>query len=69
MKIDEEIYKEAKELVLREQKVSAEFLQEKLCIGYAHSARILDMLEEDGIISGIDETKTREVIKTYHIIK
>jgi len=55
------VYQEAKELVLETKKASASFLQRKLRIGYARAARLLDMLEEKGIVGPPDGAKPREV--------
>jgi len=55
------VYQEAKIIVLETKKASASFLQRKLRIGYARAARILDMLEERGIVGPADGAKAREV--------
>jgi len=55
------VYQEAKMIVLETRKASASFLQRKLRIGYARAARILDMLEERGIVGPADGAKPREV--------
>lgn len=43
-------YEEAKKIVIREQRASTPFLQRKLRIGYMKAARLLDMLEENGVV-------------------
>ena len=53
---------EAKEVILRARKASASLLQRRLRIGYARAARILDLLEEQGIIGPGDGAKPREVL-------
>lgn len=55
------VYEEAKLLVLEHRKASASFLQRKLRIGYARAARILDILEDKGIVGPADGAKPREV--------
>lgn len=55
------VYQEAKQLVLEYRKASASLLQRKLRIGYARAARILDILEEKGIVGPADGAKPREV--------
>lgn len=55
------VYQEAKELVLETKKASASFLQRKLRIGYARAARLLDTLEEKGVVGPPDGAKPREV--------
>ncbi len=56
------LYEEAKEIVVRYQKASASLLQRRMQVGYARAARILDMLEEDGIVGSADGAKPREVL-------
>ena len=55
------LYDQAKEIVIRYQKASASLLQRRLRVGYARAARLLDMLEENGIIGPADGAKSREV--------
>ncbi len=55
------VYQEAKEIILETRKASASFLQRKLRIGYARAARLLDMLEERGIVGPADGARPREV--------
>lgn len=58
---DDELFEEAKEVVARAKKASASLLQRRLKLGYARAARIMDMLEEEGIIGPQDGAKPREV--------
>ena len=58
---DDEMYEEARELVIKEGKASASYLQRRLKVGYARAARLLDMLEERGVIGPGDGAKQREV--------
>ncbi|OGZ18694.1 MAG: hypothetical protein A2175_00175 [Candidatus Nealsonbacteria bacterium RBG_13_42_11] len=55
------LYEEAKRTVLEAKKASASYLQRRLRIGYARAARLLDMLEEQGIVGPADGAKPREV--------
>jgi S-DNA-T family DNA segregation ATPase FtsK/SpoIIIE len=59
---DDELYEEARETVLHAGKASTSFLQRKLRIGYARAARLMDILEEKGVIGPGDGAKPREVI-------
>jgi S-DNA-T family DNA segregation ATPase FtsK/SpoIIIE len=59
---DDELYEEAREIVLAAGKASTSFLQRKLRIGYARAARLVDMLEERGVIGAGSGAKAREVI-------
>ena len=56
------MYERAKEVVLAEHKASASLLQRRLAIGYARAARLLDMLEAEGIIGAARGAKPREII-------
>ncbi len=58
----DELYEEAKEIVVEYQRVSSSFLQRVLRIGYARSARIMDRLEEDGIVGPADSSNPREIL-------
>ena len=43
-------------------KASASYLQRRLRVGYARAARLLDLLEENGVIGPGDGAKAREVL-------
>jgi S-DNA-T family DNA segregation ATPase FtsK/SpoIIIE len=58
---DDELYEEAKKVVIQARKASASLLQRRLKIGYARAARLIDMLEERGIIGPSQGAKPREV--------
>lgn len=58
---DDEMYGEAKETVVLAGKASASLLQRRLRVGYARAARLLDILEEKGVIGPGDGAKPREV--------
>ncbi len=60
---DSEMYELAKEAVLEAGKASTSYLQRKLKLGYARAARLMDMLEDKGVIGPSDGAKSREV---YH---
>ncbi len=55
------LFEDVKRIVLETQKASASFLQRRLRIGYARAARLIDMLEEKGIVGPADGAKPREV--------
>lgn len=59
---DDELYEEARATVMGAGKASTSFLQRKLRIGYARAARLMDMLEERGVISAGSGAKPRDVI-------
>ncbi len=58
----DELYPEAYKVVVTTQKASASFLQRRLRVGYARAARLLDLLEEHGVIGPGDGAKPREVL-------
>ncbi len=58
---EDDLYDAAKEEVMRAGKASASLLQRRLRIGYARAARLLDILEDKGIIGPGDGAKPREV--------
>jgi S-DNA-T family DNA segregation ATPase FtsK/SpoIIIE len=58
---DDELYEEAKKVVIQARKASASLLQRRLKIGYARAARLLDMLEKNGVIGPSQGAKPREV--------
>lgn len=58
---DDDMYGEAKETVVLAGKASASLLQRRLRVGYARAARLLDILEEKGVIGPGDGAKPREV--------
>lgn len=57
------LYEKAKELAIRERKMSAGMLQRELQISYVMSAKLLDILESDGVIGPAQGSKAREVLK------
>jgi S-DNA-T family DNA segregation ATPase FtsK/SpoIIIE len=57
----DELYGDAKEVVAQAGKASASLLQRRLKVGYARAARLLDILEEKGIIGPGEGAKPREV--------
>jgi S-DNA-T family DNA segregation ATPase FtsK/SpoIIIE len=59
---NDDMYDEARVTVIRAGKASASYLQRRLKVGYARAARLLDMLEENGIIGPGDGAKPRQVL-------
>ena len=58
----DELYKTALDIVKSEGKASTSFLQRKLQIGYNRAARIIDMMEAEGIVSKANHVGKREVL-------
>ncbi len=58
----DELYHEAVKLIKSEQKASTSYLQRKLQIGYNRAARIIDMMEAEGIVSKANHVGKRDVL-------
>jgi len=58
----DELYPEAYKVVVEAGKASASFLQRRLRVGYARAARLLDLMEERGVIGPGDGAKPRDVL-------
>ena len=58
----DELYNQALDIIKKEGKASTSFLQRKLQIGYNRAARIIDMMEEKGIVSKANHVGKREVL-------
>ena len=62
---DDPLLSDAAELAVRAGKISTSILQRKLSVGYGRAAKLLDRLEEMGIIAHPDGTKPRKVIMSF----
>jgi DNA segregation ATPase FtsK/SpoIIIE, S-DNA-T family len=58
----DDLYEEAKDTVIKSGKASASLLQRRLRVGYARAARLLDILEANGVIGEADGSKPREIL-------
>ncbi len=58
----DELYEEAKKIVLSERKTSISYLQRRLQIGYNRAARIVEQLEQTGILSAPNAKGNREIL-------
>jgi len=59
---EDELLEEAKQIILKAGKASTSLLQRRLSIGYGRAAKILDMMEEAGIIGPANGSKPREIL-------
>lgn len=59
---DDELYEDAKQAVIEAGKGSTSYLQRKLRVGYSRAARLIDILEERGVIGPADGAKPREIL-------
>ena len=63
IEVDDELYVEAVRIVCEQGKASTSTLQRRLRIGYGRAARLLDIMEQEGIVGPPDGPKAREVRK------
>ncbi len=61
--VDDLLYQEAVRVVCEAGRASTSTLQRRLRIGYGRAARLIDIMEKDGIVGPPDGTKPREVLK------
>ena len=59
---DDELYEDARQIVIEAGKASTSYLQRRLKIGYARAARLVDMLEERGVVGQGEGAKARQVL-------
>ena len=58
----DEIYQEAKRIVLELKQASVSTIQRRLGVGYTRAARLIDMMEEDGVVGPYRGAKPREIL-------
>ena len=59
---EDDLYEEAKQAVIEANKASTSYLQRKLRVGYSRAARLIDILEERGVIGPGEGSKPREIL-------
>ena len=59
---DDDMYKDALRVVVDSGKASTSLLQRRLRIGYARAARIIEQMEEQGVIGAADGSRPRDVL-------
>jgi S-DNA-T family DNA segregation ATPase FtsK/SpoIIIE len=59
---DDELYDEAARLVVAERQASASFLQRRMRVGFSRAARLIDLMERDGLLGPPQGSKPREVL-------
>ncbi|HEX3552018.1 MAG TPA: DNA translocase FtsK [Thermoanaerobaculia bacterium] len=59
---DDDLYDEAARLVVAERQASASFLQRRMRVGFSRAARLIDMMERDGLLGPAQGSKPREVL-------
>ncbi len=60
--IDDDLFDQARELVIMHQQGSISLIQRRLKVGYARAARLIDMLEHAGVVGPFEGSKAREVL-------
>lgn len=60
---DEDMYEKAKQIVFERKGASASYLQRRLGIGYNRAAKLVEQMEEDGIVGPANGSKPREILK------
>jgi len=63
VEVDDDLYDEAVRIVMELGKASTSTLQRRLRIGYGRAARLIDMMEQEGLVGPPDASKPREVLK------
>ncbi|WP_207478876.1 DNA translocase FtsK [Arenibaculum pallidiluteum] len=59
---EDELYEQARALVIRERKASVSFIQRCLQIGYNRSARLVERMEAEGVVSAANHVGKREIL-------
>jgi len=67
--VDDELYQDAVRVVCEMGRASTSTLQRRLRIGYGRAARLIDLMEKDGIVGPPDGAKAREVLKKKNWMK
>jgi len=63
--VEDPLYEAAKELALQHSRVSTSLLQRRLHVGYPRAARLIDLLEEEGIVSEAEGGQSRQVLVAH----
>src|SRR6266704_96967 len=67
--VDDDLYQDAIRVICDAGRASTSTLQRRLRIGYGRAARLIDLMEKDGIVGPPDGTKPREVLKNRNWMK
>ena len=61
-KSDEDLYRQAVEIVRNDKKASISYIQRRLRIGYNRAATLIDKMEQEGVVSAPDHLGRREIL-------
>src|SRR5262249_3732538 len=67
--VDDDLYQDTVRMVCNAGRASTSTLQRRLRISYSRAARLIDLMEKDGIVGPPDSTKPREVLKNRNWMK
>jgi S-DNA-T family DNA segregation ATPase FtsK/SpoIIIE len=67
--VDDDLYQDAVRVVCEMGRASTSTLQRRLRVGYGRAARLIDLMEKDGIVGPADGSKAREVLKARNWMK
>ncbi|MDD5032735.1 MAG: DNA translocase FtsK [Candidatus Pacebacteria bacterium] len=59
---EDELYEQAREIIIQSKRASTSLLQRRLRVGYSRAARLLDMMEERGVVGPPDGSRPREIL-------
>jgi S-DNA-T family DNA segregation ATPase FtsK/SpoIIIE len=60
---DDPLYEKALEIVLQQQKASASYIQRRLKIGYNRAARLVELMEHNGVVGPAQGSRPRELLR------
>jgi len=60
--IDDDLFEQAARLVVQERQASASFLQRRMRVGFSRAARLIDMMEREGLLGPAQGSKPRDVL-------
>lgn len=63
---DDPLYKEVKQFIIQTNKASTSLIQRRFALGYNRAARLMDLLEQEGIIGPSNGSKPRDVLRKEH---
>lgn len=66
---EDELYQDAVRVIIQTRRASVSMLQRRLKVGYARAARLIDMMEEEGVVGPYRGSKVREVLVDESYLK